>query len=420
MKKITLLFLATILTFAMFLGSAPTTAYADTSYHAYMGIQSNTKDWIFRNAYDDPKYGFGTDAFKGLNSVSGTTLTPYAGTFTDAPLTVDGTYTVTLDNPDFSAEKNLSQLFVSTDIPLCDSVKVTNVIIAIDGKTVYTFDDAVINPDSKAYIQIVCLSLWNKEVIDKVPSSLPITKCEITFTISGLADAATTQVALKGFEFKDYSDHVVVISYTGSNEVVAIPSSVNGKVVTEIGANAFHNKDLSITKVTIPNTVTTIDKNAFYGCTKLKSITLPSSVTTIAAYAFYQTGLTSVTIPKSVTTIGDGAFGNCISCQKITVAKDNAKYIATDGVLFSKNKKTLVQYPAGMKITSYSVPSSVTTISGGAFAGCANLTKLTITKNVTTIGKDAFVSCKKLTIYAPSSSTAYKYAVKQKIKVKKN
>ncbi|HWT76177.1 MAG TPA: leucine-rich repeat domain-containing protein [Mobilitalea sp.] len=396
MKKIMLTFLAVVVAFAMFLGFTPTTTTkAATDYHAYMGIQTNTNLWVFRNKFDDETYGLGTDAFKGLSSVdSKKVVTHYDGTFTDANITGDGTYTVTLDNPDFAGETNMSQLFVSTDIPLSDSLKVTNVIVKIDGKTIYTFDKAMLNPDSTTCALIMCQDIWHKEASNLFLSNLPFTKCEITFTVSGLAKGAAEQEALKDFTFKASKDHVAISGYTGSDTSVKLPSRAYGKDVTEISPNAFENS-------------------------KIKEVTIPSTVTKIGKYAFASSKLTSITIPKGVTSIADGAFASCSGLQKITVAKGNTSYVVKEGVLFSKDMKTLVQYPVGKTGSAYTIPSSVTKIQACAFEGCTKLTKLTISNKVTTIGKDAFKGCSKLTIYAPSGSTAYDYAVKQGIKVKK-
>ncbi len=396
MKKNILRYLAAAFMFAMILSFAPTASAATTlDYHAYMGVQTNTQIWIFRNAYDEPTYGFGKDAFKGLSSVSGTKVTSYKGTFTDAAITKDGTYTVTLDKPDFSTETSMSQLYVSTDIPNYESIKVKDVSVKIDGKTIYTFDKAILNPESFTYVQIMCLNIWNKEVASLFTPKLPFTKCEITFTISGLDKAKAEQDKLKDFTVKLTKDAAVITGYTGSSTSVTIPSKAYGKPVTEIGANAFANT--KVTKVTYPGTLTTIGKNAFYN-----------------------TKLTDVTIPKGVASIGDGAFAASTGIKSFAVAKGNAKFVAKDGIIFSKDMAILVAYPAGKTATSYTVASTITKIQGGAFDGCTKLTKITIPATVKTIGTDAFKGATKLTIYTPSTSAAYTYATKQGIKVKKS
>jgi hypothetical protein len=161
------------------------------AYNAYMGIQTNTLLWIFRNAYDDTTYGFGTEEFKGLSAVASGVTTSYAGTFTDAVVDGDGTYTVTLENPDFQSEERLSLLYISTDIPLSDSIKVTNVICKFDGSTKYTFDEGYLDPESKEYVKILCLNDWNKDVKDLFFYPFPPKKVEITFTIEGFGYEGT-------------------------------------------------------------------------------------------------------------------------------------------------------------------------------------------------------------------------------------
>jgi hypothetical protein len=89
--------------------------------------------------------------------------------------------------------------------------------------------------------------------------------------------------------------------------------------------------------------VTTIGDYAFFYCTALTAVTIPGSVTTIGNEAFfYCTALTAVTIPGSVTTIGNLAFAYCIALTAINVESSNNSYASEAGVLFNKEKTTLI------------------------------------------------------------------------------
>jgi len=81
----------------------------------------------------------------------------------------------------------------------------------------------------------------------------------------------------------------------------------------------FSDENAEITKLIIPNSVTSIGNSAFTGCSGLTSIEIPSSVTSIGESAFSGcSGLTSIEIPSSVTSIGNSAFQNCTSLRDIT------------------------------------------------------------------------------------------------------
>ncbi len=128
----------------------------------------------------------------------------------------------------------------------------------------------------------------------------------------------------------------------------------------------------------IPNSITSIGGQAFYGCSDLSSVIIPNAVTRISAQVFYGcTSLTSVTIPNSVTSIEMWAFYGCTS------------------------------------LTSVTIPNSVTSIGIGAFLNCTNLTSVTIPNSVQVIQHEAFSGCSKITdvyCYAEKIPTEYSFS----------
>lgn len=108
---------------------------------------------------------------------------------------------------------------------------------------------------------------------------------------------------------------------------IVIPETITFKgkeySVTSIGKSAFALEcKKEITSISLPNTITHIDDDAFAGCRELTSITIPNSVTYIGHSAFTCChSLTSVVIPNSVTTIGTGAFDSCALLKEITIGK---------------------------------------------------------------------------------------------------
>ena len=126
------------------------------------------------------------------------------------------------------------------------------------------------------------------------------------------------------------------------------------------------------------------------------------------SYAFNDCeSLTSITIPKGVTGINNyHPFQGCHNLTTIEVDPDNADYTSEGGVLFNKNKTTLLIYPRG-RSGAYTIQESVTSIEPFAFYDCISLTSVNIPEGVTTIGSYAFDGCSSLTsITIPESVTS--------------
>jgi len=160
------------------------------------------------------------------------------------------------------------------------------------------------------------------------------------------------------------------------------------------------------TNVTIPSNVKVIGEYAFSE-SGVSNLTIPSGVTTIEGGAFFMSDLSSISIPASVTSIDIDRvpFNHCTRLTSITVDAQNRNYTSVDGVLFSKDKKTLIQYPAGKNSSSYTIPVGVITIWGQAFCYSGRLTSVTIPSSVTTIGYWSFARSGLTSVTIPSSVT---------------
>jgi hypothetical protein len=193
--------------------------------------------------------------------------------------------------------------------------------------------------------------------------------------------------------------------------------------VTYVGEGAFY-RSSNLKSVKLPNSLTSIGERAFSHCDSLTSITVPDAVASIGKGAFAECrNLTSVTIGNGVTTIGNWAFENCkrlvhimipagvVSIGKnafsgtgfIDAAENNPRYSSIDGVLFNKDKTTLIQYPSRKKETSYTIPNGVTTIGKSAFLFCDSLTSIIIPNGVISIEENAFLGCGLISIIIPYS-----------------
>ena len=166
--------------------------------------------------------------------------------------------------------------------------------------------------------------------------------------------------------------------------------------IIEIGAYAF-SQCWWLLSVNIPTNLKYISSDSFYQCLLLKSITIPESVTAIYDDAFNECeNLENIFIPKSLTNITDNPFAGCTSLN-IMVDDDNPKYTSVDGILYDKNKESLLCYPASKDDETFTIPNTVKTIKESAFEKCYSLISVIIPTSVTSIGDWTFYYCTSLT-----------------------
>lgn len=151
--------------------------------------------------------------------------------------------------------------------------------------------------------------------------------------------------------------------------------------VTSIGKDAFFGCSDLEGRITLPDGVTSIGENAFTSCPKLTGITIPESVTSIGAGAFAGCdGLTSITIPGNVTSIGGSAFATCEGLTSITIPESVAS--------MGEN-----MFAGCSNLTHVKLPTNITGIGEYMFSNCGRLTGITIPETVTAIGEAAFYNC---------------------------
>ena len=244
-----------------------------------------------------------------------------------------------------------------------------------------------------------------------------------------------TQVTVSGVEVLKPDQELNLNNIYGKYEITAIDN------------DAFNKSGKNLHTIILPNSVESINAGVFENCKNLETIYLKEGCTIenegniadknliyytddgatissakinidnfqlelsqirngiglkIGENAFKdQVKMKSVAIPATVTSIGTNPFAGCTGLQTITVEEGNTAYKIENGVLLSKDGKTLVCYPAGNTGTTCTTPESVTAIAAQAFADCKKLENVVLRENVTSVGADAFTGCDKLkAVYA--------------------
>ena len=155
-------------------------------------------------------------------------------------------------------------------------------------------------------------------------------------------------------------DSVEIVDYHGAERNIRIPTVIDDREVSSIGASAFEGHTELLT-VQLGGFVRRISDSAFAGCSTMSEIVIPQSVREIGSYAFHKCLLLEkIDLPASLESIGKGAFSSS-------------------------------------GIASFSLPVGITEIPDELFYLCNNLSEVNLGESIKTIGRSAFYGCKLIT-----------------------
>ena len=248
-----------------------------------------------------------------------------------------------------------------------------------------------------------------------------LTYVNLPYNLSEIGPNSFAYCSIKSIDIPSKVDKIGEYAF---RECSSMKSATFNEGLTEIGEFAFENCT-SITEANIPSSVISIKKGVFAGCDSLTSFhvdggnryysdkdgilfedwvlvqfpggrsgtyDIPMNTFKIGAYAFaFCDGITNVHIPETVLDIREHAFDGCASLKSIDVSEYSDSYRSVDGVLFTIDMYSLIQYPSG-KDGDYTVPTDVKYISERAFAEASSLKTVTVS-SVNEIGNSAFIDC---------------------------
>ena len=223
--------------------------------------------------------------------------------------------------------------------------------------------------------------------------------------VVALADSAFWKCG--GLTSVSLPEGLIAIADYSFYQCAGLPSVSLPAGVTTIGYRAFY-ECAGLSSLTLPEGLVAIGEEAFSDCTSLPAVSFPSSVKSIGEQSFCRCkAIQRIEIPAGVESIGYDAFQECSALTGFVVDAANEHFSAgDDGVLFDKDKKTLLCYPGG-KEGSYAIPQGVTAVGECAFIACSKLTDITFPSGVTAIGNAAFQWCKGITsLVIPEGVTA--------------
>ena len=335
-------------------------------------------------------------------------ITAYTGDATElaVPAELDGHPVQEIGDFAFSSCYSLTSVSIPDSLTLIGENPFGNCLSLLE---------IMVSPDHPVLAQIDGV-LYEKA--SKTLLAYPAGKEDDTFSVPegivAIGDSAFLGCdSLASVTFPEGLQSISDFAFWGCNSLttVALPDGLQS-----IGDFAFSHCD-SLASVAFPEGLQSIGDFAFSLCDSLTSVTLPEGLQTIDDVVFSSCdSLTAVTLPDSLTLIGANPFESCISLSEITVSPEHPVFSQIDGVLYEKDSKTLIAYPAGKETDTFSVPEGIVAIGDSAFRGCEFLTTVTLPESLTSIGLYAFHACPdSFTLIVPRDSYARQYAIENSL-----
>ena len=329
-----------------------------------------------------------------------------------------------------------------------------------DNGYIYDYIKKTCQPENSTEYKKCFFTADNKDIftIDKLGSFVAESAGQVTLTYDKGGELETSITItigesskkepydyLSDFEYSvDINKRVTITGYNGTRSNLIIPREIKGYSVTSIDNDAFRGCT-SLTSITIPNSVTSIGFSAFFGCLNLSKIVIPDSVTDIGYDAFDDTSWynnqpngviyagqvvykykgempenTAIILNEGTKIINGYVFRDCMNLTSITIPNSvteigistfenctNLEYMTMPNSVTSIGSSA---FYGCSSLTSINIPGGVTRIWSDAFEGCSSLTSINISDGVTEIDSDAFKGCSSLTsITIPDSVTSIGY-----------
>ena len=237
-------------------------------------------------------------------------------------------------------------------------------------------------------------------------------EAHIPYNVSELGKNAFLSDNLTSYTVAENSNYFsakdgVLYNYLGT-KLIAYPAAKSETTyimpaeVTTVSFNAFYECN-NLTSITLSANLKEIEEGAFRCCRNISTLTIPDGVTSLSSGTFDGcTNLSSINIGAGVFYLSGTAFGLC-KLTEVNVSDSNPYYMSVNGVVFSKDGKTIVYYPCSRTDTVYSIPFVVTKIGPGCFSSADFLTTINIPESVIEIGYCAFEWTDIEAIYIPKS-----------------